>query len=91
MTPDEACAEFSRLVGSRIFGATFRRADGCMRVGTFRIGVRRPRKGNGLGYDPGVKGNVIVYDMRKREYRTIKLNRLVSIRICGVNINLEEN
>jgi hypothetical protein len=71
------------IVGNRIFGATFRRADGSLRSGTFRLGVRKGLSGAGLSYDPGKRGNVIVWDMRLGGYRTIKLNRLVSLRCRG--------
>lgn len=79
-------AEFRRLLRGRIFGATFRTADGRLRTGCFRLDVRKGLTGAGLGYDADDAGNLIVFDMRKRAYRTIKLERVESLRVRGVEV-----
>jgi predicted DNA-binding transcriptional regulator YafY len=36
-----------------------------------------------MAYDPESRGNLVVYDMAKQGYRTIKLDRLQSVRVRG--------
>lgn len=90
MSPADAVAEFRRLVGDRIFGCTFRKADGTLRSGAFRLGVRRDVLGAGQAYRPEERGNVIVWDMRLGVYRTIKLARIVQVRARGAEVNLSD-
>lgn len=70
-------------VGDRVFGATFEKADGTIREGTFRLNVTKDQTGKGLSYSPSSRGNLIVWDMSAEGYRTIKLERLHSIRSQG--------
>lgn len=73
------------LLGGKIFGATFEKADGTIRSGAFRLGVDRT-KGVGRNYDADARGNLIVWDMHAEGYRTIALERLISLRVQGREI-----
>lgn len=74
------------LIGrSRIFGAEFIKADGSVRTGSFRLGVKKGLAPGrpGMSYNPESRGNLVVYDMNKQGYRTIKLQRLRKLTIQG--------
>lgn len=77
---------FRRLVAGSIFGATFVKADGSVRRGVFRADAKR-RDGSGSRHF-GRNRQVVVWDMRQRDYRVITLDRLLSIRINGQEITL---
>ena len=70
------------LASVGIFGAEFVKADGTIRTGSFRI--RPPQEdGPGMAYSPTSRGNLIVWDMNKQGYRSIKVERLRSITAGG--------
>lgn len=75
-----------QALGDKFFGATFEKRDGTLRHGTFRLGVRRDLKGVGMAYDTNERGNLIVWDVQKKAYRTIRLEALISIRVRGREI-----
>lgn len=79
----EAVAEIRKILGSNIFGARFRKRDGTLRTGSFRLGVHKDLTGAGLSYDPAARGNLIVYDMTKRAYRTIRLDAVEELTVRG--------
>jgi len=70
----------------KFFGVTFIKADGSSRNMTCRLGVHKHVSGGGLKYNPRERGNVIVWDTSIKGYRTIKLDRLVSLRFSGKEI-----
>ena len=70
----------------RFFGVTFVKADGTLRNMTCRTGVSKHTSGRGLKYNPTERGNVIVWDTSAKGYRTIKLDRLVSLRFGGKEV-----
>ena len=70
----------------RFFGVTFVKADGSLRKMTCRIGVSKHASGRELKYNPTERGNVIVWDTSVKSYRTIKLDRLISLRFSGKEI-----
>ena len=79
--------EIKRLIGNRgIFGCTFIKKDGSIRTGSFRLGVKKNLTGIGQAYNPEESCNLIVYDMNKRGYRTIPLDRVISFTINGNKI-----
>jgi hypothetical protein len=73
----------------RFFGVTFIKADGTLRKMTCRLGVHKHATGRGLKYNPAERGNVIVWDTSVKGYRTIKLDRLVSLRFGGEEIHFQ--
>lgn len=88
MTTQQATRTIRGMLGdARIFGATFIKANGEERTGSFRLGVDK-RKGGSLNYDPESRGNLIVWDMNARGYRTIPLDRVKVLRVRGREIVL---
>lgn len=68
--------------GGLIFGATFfKRSDGSVRSGSFRIGVRKNIKGNPR-YNPKSHDIFRVYDMKKG-YRSIPFEGILSVTLNG--------
>ena len=59
-----------------IFGVAFVKNNGEIRSGAFRGGVKIGITGKGLNYDPRKFNNVIVWDMNKNGFRTIKADNL---------------
>ena len=74
----------------KIFSATFTKADGTERKMVCRVGVKKDLKGVGLKYDRRKAHNILVWDMNANGYRTIKTDRLKSIRIEGKTYNFEQ-
>lgn len=73
-----------QLPKNRIFGCTFtKRSTGETRRMACRLGVTKHLKGGELAYDPAARGLVIVFDMHKRQYRTIPLEGIQSITVGG--------
>lgn len=79
--------QLKKLVGNKIFTATFQKKDGTIRNMNCRLGVVKHLRGGGLSYDPASRNNLIVYDLKKKGYRTINLDTLISIRIDGKKYN----
>jgi hypothetical protein len=74
--------QFRNEVKGKIFTATFIKKDGTMRTMKARLGVKKGVSGVGLKYDAESRGNLIVYDMEKKGFRTIELDSL-----CQLNYN----
>lgn len=74
----------------KIFSATFTKADGTERKMVCRTGVQKDLKGKGLQYDRRKAHNIVVWDMNAEGYRTIKTDRLKSIKIEGKTYNFEQ-
>ena len=76
---------FVGTLGNKIFKAKFVKSDGSVREMRCRKGVKKYAKGKGLRYDPASRGNLIVYDLDKRAYRTIPLRRVLELK-CGIAV-----
>lgn len=74
-----------------IFGATFVKTNKEIRTGAFRGGVKIGVTGKGLNYKPSNVFNVIVYDMNKNGFRTIKAENLKQLRFKGITYNFLDN
>ena len=74
--------EFRNEVKGKIFTATFIKKDGTMRTMRARLGVKKGVSGVGLKYDAESVGNLVVYDMEKKAFRTIAIDSL-----CQLNYN----
>lgn len=66
-----------------IFSAYFAKTDGTMRTMVCRRGVTKYRKGGTLPYDPKTYQLLPVFDMQKREYRSVNLATLDAFAIHG--------
>ncbi len=71
----------------RFFSATFVKADGSLRKMNCRIGVKKYTRGGGLKYNAKERGNVIVYDVVNKGYRTIPVRRIKQVKIDGMTIS----
>lgn len=82
--------EFREVVKDKIFSAEFEKLDGTIRKIVCRLGVVKALRGGELSYDPKTKNNLIVYDLQKKEYRTIKFDKLRNIKYNGLTETFEE-
>ena len=53
---------------------------------TARFGVKKYLKGGELGYVPEELGYIVVFDVDKKEYRTINMDKLVYLRYNGKEV-----
>ena len=73
----------------KFFSVNITKDDGTKRTITARYGVKKHLTGKGLKYDPSRVFNVIVYDIHKKGYRTIKLSRINYMNTKGQKINFQ--
>ena len=66
------------------FSAEFIKKDGSVRFMLCRNGVKKGLKGGTLKYNARERGNAVVWDVKKSAYRTIPLDRVVSICANGL-------
>ena len=78
--------EFKNEVKGNFFRACFVKKDGTFREMTARFGVKKYLKGGELGYVPEERGYIVVFDVEKKEYRTINLDKLVYLRYNGKEV-----
>ena len=64
----------------RIFSATFIKKDGSIRKINCRLGVVKALKGGELRYNAEAANNLVVYDLQAKNYRTIPLDKLLTLR-----------
>ena len=64
----------------KIYYATFVKKNGEVRTIHGRLGVKKDLVGKGLKYDAEGGGNLLVWDKKLDEYRTISLDRLITLR-----------
>jgi hypothetical protein len=69
-----------KSTGNRFFSVEFVKKDGTIRHMTARLGVTKHLKGGERSYNPEEKGNIIVFDVVKKAYRTINTATVRSIR-----------
>jgi len=86
---------FKNLVGNKFFTATFVKKDGSLRTMNARLGVKKHlnplSKGRSEAHKQSLidKGLVGVYEMGNH-YRTLNLNTLVSLRVDGTTLRVED-
>lgn len=56
-----------------------------------RVGVKRYEKGGTPAYNPDDYGLLWVWDLEKRGYRSIPLDRVISVRINGIEYREEDD
>jgi hypothetical protein len=77
---------FKKEVGGKFFSAIFVKKDGTIREINCRLGVKKHLKGGQLSYNPDDFNYLVVFDLDKKEYRTINMDRLVMIKFNGKSI-----
>lgn len=70
----------------RIFSATFIKKDGTIRKINCRLGVVKALKGGELRYNAEAANNLVVYDLQAKDYRTIPLDKLLTLRYNGKEV-----
>lgn len=78
----DAYLMISRSKG-KFFSAQFIKGDGEVRDMLCRLGVKKDLTGKGLRYDPASRSMVCVYDIRKKGYRMLNLQKLEWLTIGG--------
>lgn len=71
------------LRNGRIFNVTFTKTDGSLRKMNARLGVKKHTNGKGLRYNALDAGNLIVFSMNDKGYRTIKIKNILEIKCNG--------
>ena len=71
------------LNDGKIFHITFVKKDGTIRSFNARFGVKSYLNGGKLKYDAASKGNIIVFSMEDRGYRTINVNNILRVKTKG--------
>jgi hypothetical protein len=91
LPPRRVCRFIAETKG-RIFTVVFsRRSDGTQRVMTCRTGVKSHCKGGSSSFSPCLRGLALVWDVHKRDYRAIPVDRVIAIRFKKVNYRIEGN
>lgn len=75
----------------RIVTVVYRKKDGSTRVINTRLGVKKNIKGVGLPYNPEDYGYIILWDLKKNNYRTVNLNTVDALKGGGKVYKIEEN
>ena len=75
--------KFRELVGNKIFSVEFIKKDGSLREMVCRLGVTKHLKGGSLGYHAEDYNYLIVFDMTKKEYRTLNVSTLRKLKFEG--------
>ena len=71
---------FKNEVKGNFFRACFVKKDGTIREITARFGVKKYLKGGELSYSPEDRGYIVVFDVEKKAYRTINLEKLIYLK-----------
>lgn len=78
------------LESGKIVSITFaRRSDGKSRTMACRLGVTSHLKGGEKAYDDAAHNLVTVFDMNKRQYRSIPVENIISVRAGGNELVLK--
>ena len=75
--------KLKQILGDKIFYCEFLKKDGTIRKMKARLGVTKHLKGGQMKYSPQDHNNLVVFDMEKRDYRTIKADNLIKIKARG--------
>lgn len=74
----------NKIKSGRFFSLTYTRANQTLGRGVFRKGVTKYLKGGKLKYNLDAVENINLFNTRKKAYRTIKFERIISAKIDGV-------
>ena len=89
MTPQKSTSIFKTIIAAtkgEIFSVTFKKKDGTLRDMVCRTGVTKHIKGTGKPMGEAAKKVCwCVFDMQKREYRTVPIDRIIGIKASGVS------
>ena len=74
----------NKVKPGRFFSLVYSRADKSIGKDVFRKGVTKYLKGGKLKYNLDAVENINLFNPRKKGYRTIKFERIISAKIDGV-------
>ena len=74
-----------------IFSATFTKKDGTNRILKARIGKKYTPTGNKAPYNPEEYNLMPLYDMKKKGFRTLNFNTLLTLSINKVKYLIEQS
>jgi len=80
--------ELKDMVKGKFFTVEFTKNDGTIRKMNARLGVNKYVTGKGKKFNDDNYNLVTVYDLKKKEYRSFKLDRVKTIKFKGETINL---
>lgn len=82
--------DFKKFVGNdgKFFSVKFLKKDWSERKMVARLGVRKNLNGKGLSYHPESVNNIVVFSIDDNAYRTICIDRLLSVKANGVSLTL---
>tara|TARA_R100000544_G_C2209297_1_gene51028 strand:- start:186 stop:443 length:258 start_codon:yes stop_codon:yes gene_type:complete len=81
--------QIKKLVGNKIFSATFIKKNGELRKMLCRLGVKKHLKGGIKKYDAESLNMITVYSLDSKGYRTLSLSSLKQIKSKGTTINFK--
>ena len=85
-------AELIKNTNGRFFGVTFLKKDGSLRYMNARLGVKKHLKRdhtNDVNSAEPSK-NIVVYDRNVKGYRSINPERILSLRVNGVDMKIRD-
>lgn len=68
------------LVGNKFFTISFIKKDGTLRKMNARLGVTKHLKGGKKSYNPDDFNYLTVFDIGKKQYRTVNLNTVKEVK-----------
>jgi hypothetical protein len=68
------------LVGNKFFTISFIKKDGTLRKMNARLGVIKHLKGGKKSYNPDDFNYLTVFDLGKKQYRTVNLNTVKEVK-----------
>lgn len=77
--------QIKNLVGNTIFSVKFTKKDGTLRKMLCRLGVTKHLKGGQKKYD--YDNLLTVFSLDKKQYRTVNLDTLITVKAKGKVIN----
>ena len=82
--------DFKKFVGNdgKFFSVKFLKKDWSERTMVARLGVKCYTSGGQLKYNPEDRNNIVVFSTKDKGYRTISIDRLISVKANGKKIIL---
>ena len=77
--------DFKEFVGNNgmLFSVTFKKTDGSIRKMVARLDVTSYLTGGGAKYNAAERNNIVVFSMKDKGYRTIKIDNILRIKAFG--------
>jgi hypothetical protein len=88
VTPTEAMGKILSFNNGRFFSVRFIKKDGSLRKMTCKKVVKKAINGKGAKYNALERGYLPVYDVSKKEYRTLNFNTLTRFKLNGVDYSV---